>query len=206
MAEITFYPEIWEYVEGRPITFSILSSSMILLGIFAISYPESNPEWAAWSRAMLAFGHYIFPERAEYARFYPAVGAQLICYGCLFNATAKRLLQTSWPCFLGRVSFAIYLLHAPLIRTVLTWMLYGASSRPPSPGKDEHGNKLPPGWVPLASRWATFFLIPLWYVLLYRVAALWVTHVDPFCGRITNWIEEKIFRSEERVEKPILQA
>ena len=206
MSELTHSPEVTEYVEARPVSFSVLSTSMIFAGLLAISFPEEHPEWAAWSRAMLRLGGYLFPHGAEFARFYPGLGAQLICLGVLLNGPAKRALSAAWPCFLGRVSFAIYLLHAPLLRTVLVWMLYGLSRRPPSPGKDEQGHPLPQPWVPLLSKWALVICIPVWYVLLYRLAALWVAHVEPFCGRVTNWIEERIFRDDSRVEKPISQA
>ena len=206
MAELTFSPEVQEYVEERPLTFAVLSSSSIALGLFAISFPEEHPEWAGWSTAMLRLGHYIFPAGSEFNRFYPGMGAQLICFGVMFNATAKRLLSTTWPCYLGKVSFAIYLLHAPLLRTVLTWMLFGLSHRPPSLGVDKEGKQLPRPWVPLTSKWAAIIIVPLFYVILYRVAALWVQHVDPLCGRITNWIEERIFRDESKNEKQTLQA
>ena len=206
MAELTYSPAVQEYIEDRPVTFAVLSSSSIVLGIFTISYPEENPEWADWSKGMLQLGHYIFPAGSEFNRFYPGMGAQLICFGIMFNATAKRLLSTAWPCYLGKVSFAIYLLHAPLLRTVLTWMLFGLSHRPPSPGADKEGEPLPQPWVPLFSRWATFVLIPLFYVILYRTAALWVHYVDPFCGRVTNWIEERIFRDESKNEKQTAPA
>ena len=206
MAELHFSPEVHEYVDERPITFSILSSSMIVLGLYSTSFPEEHPEWAAWSKGMLHFGRYIFPLGSEYNRFYPGLGAQLICFGVMFNTTAKRLLSTTWPCYLGKVSFAIYLLHAPLVRTLLTWMLFGLSQRPPSPGLNKEGKPLPQPWVPITSKWAAIVLIPLFYVILYRIAALWVQHVDPFCGRVTNWIEERIFRDESKNEKQTLQA
>ena len=206
MAEITYIPEVWDYANSRPLSTYLGSVSAIFLGMFAISYPEEHPEWAPWSRGLISIGHYLFPGGSEFSRFYPSLGAQLICLGVMFNNPAKRWLSTAWPCFLGRVSFAIYLLHAPLLRTVLTWMLFGLSRRPGSPGQDEHGHPLPQPWIPLTSKWATVVAIPLWYGLLYRFATYWVAHVEPLCGRITNWIEEKIFRDETRSEKIISQA
>ena len=182
----------------------MLSSSLIFLGIFVISYPEEHSEWAVWSNAMTIFGGYIFPERAEFASFYPALGAQMICFGVMFNHTAKRLLSSPWPCFFGRVSFAIYLLHAPLLRTLLTYFLFGLSRRPSSPGLDKNGHDMPQPWIPLTSTFGTIMLIPLWYVILYRIAQLWVQHVDPFCGRVTDWIEKRLFREEHVAEKPML--
>ena len=187
MAELNFSPDVQHYVERRPLTFAVLSSTFIFLGLFADSFPEENPEWAPWSTGMLRLADFIFPVGSETARFYPAIGAQLICLGVMFNTTAKRIFSSSWLCWLGKHSFAIYLIHAPLVRTLLTWMLFGLSSRPLSPGEDEQGHKLPRPWIPVTNRWALFIIIPLFYVLLYRLAMLWVAHVDPVCGQITNW-------------------
>lgn len=201
MAELTYYPEVQEFADSRRVLTPLVTSTMILLGLVAISYPEEHPEWAVWSTKMLKIGHYIFPANSEYARFYPGMGAQLICYGVMFNKTARAIFSSSWPCFFGKVSFAVYLIHAPLIRTAFTWGLYGMSTRPPSPGKDKEGHQLPQPWVPMGSRWVAVVLIPLYYVALYRLALLWVAHVDPLCGRITNWVEERIFKNDNQVEK-----
>ena len=206
MAELTQSDEAQEYIESRPLTTSFLSSCSLVLGMLAISYPEDHADWAPWSSAMQFIGYYTFPRGAEYARFYPGVGAQLICFGVMLNETARNLFSGSWPCFLGKVSFGVYLTHAPLIRTVLTWALFGLSARPPWPGNDKDGHPLPQPWTPLTSPWIAIVAIPLWYVFLYRMAMLWVAHVEPFSARITNWVEERIFRDENRCEKQALLA
>ena len=204
LAELSLDRDVQDYTTARPVIFTLFSSLSIVLGIYILSYPEENPEWARWSANMLQFGYNIFPNGSEFARFYPALGANILTLGIIFNSTAKRILSHWSICWLGKMSFAIYLLHAPLIRTLLTWMLYGASSRPLSPGQDEQGHDLPLGWVPLASRWVCFIIIPLFYVLLYRIAQVWTTHVDPWCSRVTNWVEEKAFREDSKTEKPLL--
>lgn len=170
-----------------------------------MSYPEENPSWARWSQNLFLLGDYIFPKNSEFARYYPGLGANVLTLGIMFNDTAKRLLSTSFFCWMGKLSFPIYLLHAPLIRTVLAWVLFGASIRPDQ-GKDDEGNQLPPGWLPIANRWVVVLALPMFYVFLYRVANLWAQHVDPFCGRVTNWFEELVFRDDAKAssEKPLL--
>ncbi|MCJ1254577.1 hypothetical protein MMC24_002392 [Lignoscripta atroalba] len=204
-AELSLDPTVQSFISDHQPTFSASSCFLIVLGFFFMSYPEDHPEWARWSTALSDLGGLIFPQGAETARFYPAVGTNVLVLGIILNPTTKRILSNSVLCWMGKMSFGVYLLHAPLIRTLLTWMLFGLSSRPPG-GKDKDGHDLPPGWVPLASRWLSVFAIPLFYVVLYRAAHLWVLHVDPLCGRVTNWVEEKVFREDARSEKPLLMA
>ena len=206
LAELSLDSDVQSYISDRPIMVSLLSSTLIISGLYIVSYPEENPEWARWSMGLLNFGHYIFPQGSEYARFYPGLGSDLLTLGIAFNTTAKRVLSHSALCWLGKMSFAIYLLHAPLIRTLLTWMLFGISSQPLPPGKNLQGQDLPPEWIPIVSRWAVIIIVPLFYVMLYRIAQMWVLHVDPWCGRVTNWIEERIFREEARIEKSVSMA
>lgn len=207
LAEITLDPDIQAVAAEYNYIRTVTSGSAIILGLYFCSYPEEHPGWARWSAGLENLGKYIFPKNVEYARYYPGLGVDILATGILFNNSAKKLLSNSFFLFLGRLSFPIYLLHAPLIRTVLTYVLFGFSVRP-SGGKDENGHDLPPGYLPVASRWVCVFAIPLFYVFLYRVAALWATYVDPFCGQVTNWFEALVFRDDAKVqqEKPILPS
>lgn len=205
LAELSIDANVQAYVAGRPYSRSLLSTSLILIGLYFMSYPEENPEWAPWSTKLLLFGSYIFPEAVDYARYFPGFGVNLLTLGIIFNDTAKRILSLSFFGWMGQLSFAVYLLHAPLLRTILTWALFGWSAQP-AQGYDEEGNPLPAGWIPPADRWVWMIAIPLFYLFLYRVAALWAQHVEPWCGRVTNRFEELVFRDDAKYscEKSIL--
>jgi hypothetical protein len=153
------------------------------------------------STRMIEFGKIIFPAGSDTSRSYSSIGAQMVCLGIMFNGRAKRILSSSWLCWFGKMSWPVYLIHATLIRTLLTYMLYGMSTRPPSPGNDDKGDPLPRPWTPIYSKTNIFIAIPIFYVTLYRLALLWASYVDPVCGRVTNWVEYKIFRPEETLEE-----
>jgi hypothetical protein len=207
LAELTVDPDVQSFAAKHYFARSVASSILIIIGLFFISFPEENQSWTRWSAFLLKLGDYMFPTGVEIARYYPGLGANILILGIMFNDTAKRIMSHSFFCWMGKLSFPIYLLHAPLIRTVLTWVLFGASVRPPQ-GKDQDGKELPPGWLPIANRWVCFIAIPMFYVFLYRVANLWATHVDPFCGRVTNWFEELVFRDDAKAteQKPLLMT
>ena len=204
-AEMSLDNDIREWTERHSYFRTVASAFCILLGIFFCSYPEENPEWTRWSNTLTKLGNMIFPNDVEYARYYPGLGSNILTLGVMYNDTTKELLSNRFFLFLGKNSFPVYLLHAPLLRTVLTYFLFGFSSRPDQ-GKDEQGHDLPPGWLPLANTWVCLIVIPLYYVFLYRVANLWSNYVDPFCGRVTQWFEDTVFRDDARAssEKPIL--
>ncbi|KAL8729564.1 MAG: hypothetical protein Q9166_004644 [cf. Caloplaca sp. 2 TL-2023] len=203
LAEASIDPDIANFASAHPYIQAICSASMIIAGLFFCSFPEEHPEWTRWSSNLLHLGHWIFPEGVEYARYYPGMGADILTTGIMFNATAKKILSHGFLCWMGKLSWPVYLLHAPLIRTVLTWVLFGASVRPPQ-GKDQDGNQLPPGWLPLAKPWVVIFAIPMFYVFLYRVAGLWSQYVDPWCTRVWQLFEDSVFRDDAKVEKPLL--
>lgn len=207
LAEISLDPHMQAIAAEHNFIRTITSGAAILLGLYFTSYPEDHPEWARWSNGLTLLGNHIFPNGVEFSRYYAGLGVNILATGISFNNTAKKLLSNTLLLFMGKLSFAIYLLHAPLIRTVLTYGLFGFSARPAG-GKDENGNDLPPGLIPVASRWVCVFVIPLFYLFLYRVAALWAAYVDPFCGRVTNWFENLVFREDAKVvqEKPLLPS
>ena len=204
LAEVSLDKDIQEFVERHPYARAFGSACCIILGLFFCSYPEEKPEWARWSNSMTKMGHYMFPAGVEYARYYPGLGSNVLTVGVMFNDTAKKVLSQRLFLFLGKNSFPIYLLHAPLIRTVLTWVLFGFSSRP-NEGKDDKGHQRW-GWLPVANTWVVLIAVPVFYVFLYRVANLWSNYVDPFCGKVTQWFEDLVFRDDAKAssEKPIL--
>ena len=205
LAELSLDPAVHNYVSEHQYLFSVNSFFLMVIGLFFMSYPEENPEWARWSMTLYNLGNHLFPYGSETPRFYPALGTILLAFGINFNSTAKRVLSNTYLCWMGKVSFGIYLLHAPLIRTLLTWMLYGLSSQPRGI-KDSLENDISSDWIPLTHRWMVVVVVPVFYVLLYRIAHLWVLHVDPWCGRVTNWVEEQVFREDAKIEKPLLLA
>jgi len=203
LAELSLDPEVQDWISDHPYTRSISSASLIILGLYFCSYPEENSSWSSWSRDLDKLAGYIFPKDVEYSRYYPGLGVDVLTAGVMFNDTAKKVLSHSSLLWMGKVSFAIYLLHAPLIRTVLTWVLFGFSVQPDR-GKDNEGNQLPLDWLPIANRWICTFAIPLFYIFLYRVAEVWSRYVDPWCAKTTQWFEDLVFRDDAKQQKPIL--
>jgi hypothetical protein len=167
------------------------STLMIVFGLFLASFPEGNPSWMPWSRAVEAVGQALVPNGGEVNRHVVSLGATIFMFGIFFSRNARRLLSQPFLNFLGRISFPIYLLHNTLIRTVLSWVLYWQSivSKGLRP-VDEEGKtvvyEVPGGF--------TFAIVmPLFYLTLIYVSYLWTIHVDPRCERVVSWLSKKAF-------------
>lgn len=95
-----------------PLTGIALSKSWILIGVGLFlggySYGPQGPIYAVFD----LFGS------ASFA-FVRVVGAACLIAGMLSNLTVQRLFQEAVFQFLGRISFALYLLHLPLLLTAM---------------------------------------------------------------------------------------
>ncbi|KKZ67273.1 hypothetical protein EMCG_07041 [[Emmonsia] crescens] len=169
---------------------------IILLGLLISSFPQDNHHWTTWSFAMRRIMLSITPSSAEMyiGRYWVNVGCTILMIGIFFSRNARRVLTHPVFNFLGRCSFPVYLLHNTLLRTLLVWMVYGASAWSPD------WKKVKEDGSPIQLRRAgmgTFLVaIPVFYVTLYAVAYFWMQKVDPQCARIVNWMRERMFAGE----------
>jgi hypothetical protein len=189
---------------GRKVVAAILACS----GLFIASYPGEHPEWAPWSNYMFKLAQYIFPPESNIGKRYSIVGIDLIILAIYVSPSTKDLLSARPLLWLGKQSFAVYLLHGTLLRTVLCWMLYGITGQPwegeivdekGQPIYDEEGEPLHPHWIPMRPPWVVAISIPIWIGLLYLCAWLWTAYIDPLCARVTQKLETLMFEEDEKL-------
>ncbi|KAJ4387433.1 hypothetical protein N0V93_008025 [Gnomoniopsis smithogilvyi] len=184
-------------VVSRPRTSAVLSGVLVFFGLTIASFPEGNAEWMTWSRVMLNMMRPILPAHPDFPRFSSGIGLEFITLGVLLSPTLQRLLSNRYLLFLGRMSFAVYLLHGTLLKTTLVWMIYGVQTLPDH--EDSNGNMVMtrlryPGHISLIA-WQI-----VWLPMLYGIASLWTTYVDPWCDRMTNKLVERItFDGSEKI-------
>ncbi|KAJ5681657.1 uncharacterized protein N7477_001597 [Penicillium maclennaniae] len=174
------------------------STLMIIFGLLLASFPEDNPSWVPWSRALDTVGQLIVPNGGEVNRYIISLGTTFFVFGVFFSRDARRLLSSPFMNFFGRISFPIYLLHNTIIRTALSWVLYRQSiaSKGFHP-VDEEGN---PIHYEAGGTFTFGVAVPLFYLLLIYVAHLWTVHVDPRCEKVVTWLSRKAFGDESDSE------
>ena len=89
-----------------------------------MSFPSQFQTWAPWSNFLLEWFNRVSPENAELSRFWPTIGAQLLCLTVVLSPNIRRGLSHPWLLWLGKVSCPLYLLHGSFMRSLLSWLLF----------------------------------------------------------------------------------
>lgn len=197
LADLQNHTPTTQFIADRARLSQVLSFTLVLIGLTFASYPEGHAEWMTWSRVLLNVMRPVLPDNPDFPRFGSGIGLEFVALGILLSPWLQRLLSSRYLLFLGRMSFAVYLLHGPLMKSTLVWMLYGVQLLPDH--ENEQGEMVItrlkyPGNLTLIA-WQF-----VWLPMVYGIAHLWMAHVDPWCDRMTNKLVDYV--KLEASEKP----
>jgi hypothetical protein len=161
-----------------------------LLALYLMSFPDEYAEWAPWSRRLNHLGTIIFPRGADQGRFWPGIGAQLLCISIFFSPIMRKALCHNYLLYLGGMSFPLYLLHGPLMRSVLAWITFVPVWLHWKPKLGSDGQPDGTQWIPLPRPLSFFLILPVFWVFLFWVVHLWSVKVEPYFGKATKRFEE----------------
>ncbi|OQE19597.1 hypothetical protein PENSTE_c015G09293 [Penicillium steckii] len=201
LSDLSYTTTFKSWVESHPIGRKMISVPLTILGLFIASYPGEHPEWSSWSNAMFKLAEYIFPPEVNIGKRYTALAIDLIIFAIYISPSTKDFLSNRLLLWLGKQSFAVYLLHGTLLRVVLVWMLYGISGQPWEGG--EAGTDDERDWIPLRPPWVVGICIPIWIGIVYACAAAWTAYVDTFCASMTQKLERAVFEEDEKAPLPL---
>jgi peptidoglycan/LPS O-acetylase OafA/YrhL len=171
----------------------VVSTILIVLGVYIASLPDTHHDWQAWSLGLRHFLRHFLPENPDYGRYSSGIGLDMIGLAFHLSPLARTILSNRFFLFLGRMSFAVYLLHNQLLRSVLLWMVYGMSVPAEGEPKLKFDNPI-----------RLFMCIPVYLVLTYGGAFLWTTYVDAFAGRMAERAVGMIKEETNEKSAPLL--
>lgn len=171
----------------------------MLIGLYLASYPEANEDWTHWSAQLARWGEWICFLGQDRARFFTGLGMDFICVAIFLSPWLKDALSSKHLLWLGKHSFAVYLLHGTLIRSILAWTMFGMSV--PGLHEEEREGKIvmvPNGRLPMRAKIHLAWILPPFFVGLYTIAYFWTKHVDPYCAKLTFKFEKWVFDEREK--------
>ena len=183
----------------------------MIIGLFLGCYPERRAETAVWSYQLRRIGEQIFPVGTELHRALPTVGGILVIVGILTCQPMQKVLSSSVLTWLGKISFALYLIHGTLLKSslfALIWLfgyeekVIGSMHRAlvDVDKENEVGIIRYPldMKIALPTRMELLCILPLWWISTLCICQLWVLFVEPRCSELLDWVENKIFPSRAR--------
>lgn len=170
---------------------------LAIFGLYLCSFPNEFADFAPWSSQLLALGNRIVPG-TDLGRFWPGIGAQLLAFAILFSPQLKGLLSHPAFLWLGKVSFPIYLLHGPLMRSVLAWMLFAREKYYQKEQMSESEGIYTIERLSLPSTITFLFVLPVFWCFLLAVAHFWAVKVEPCFGWATKQLEDYVFDRQGR--------
>lgn len=206
LCELSMEPIVSKFSASRGSIRRALPISMAIVGWYLMSYSGFDTEWASWSNSLLQIGIKIFPEGSEILSFWDVTGVILLVAAIILSSPLQHILSRPWLLWLGTQSFPIYLLHGPLLRSFLNWMLFAFAEPQWYEERDE--NDVVVRIFPRLSmppRWKFLFAIPIFFAVVLLLSRLWTAHVEPWCAQVTKWAEETVCgtgRKTQKTEEP----
>ena len=193
----------------RILTF-VIAPILLLIGGWIGSYPQEHEDWTEWSQTLHNhlvnpdpeggedLGSILVPAGANAHRRTSAFFIYCTAISIFVSPAIQKLLSHRLLLWLGHHSFAVYLVHGTLLRTVAIWIVYGISGQPwEEAGKNEDGSEQMQEWIEPKSRSHKLLAIIIFTMLTYMAAWAWMKWVDTACARATQWLENKVFDTSD---------
>jgi hypothetical protein len=193
LCELSMEPVVSKFSISRSIIRRALPFSMVFVAWYLIGYTGVHSEWARWSNSLLYIGVEIFPEGSEIATLWSLTGVLLLITAVVLSSTLQHILSHPTLLWLGTLSFPVYLLHGPLLRSFLNWMLFAFTQ--PIWHEEKNEDDVIVGIyprLPIPPLWKFVLTIPIFFAVVLYSSKLWVLHVEPWCAQVTKRAEDTI--------------
>ena len=172
----------------------ILTPPLAIFSLVLMSYTQNATEHRAWSRNLHSFGNSYLPldPSGSLDRTYGGIGSALLLVSIIISPHARNMLSQKPLKWLGKVSFAIYLVHGTVLRTVFAWILFFGQEMKEFVEQgadglvDSEWRYTVPGGIHCA-----FATIISMAVILF-VSHVWNVKVEPVLAKITVTLDKMV--------------
>ena len=201
LCELSMEPIVSKFSTSRSLIRRALPFSMVFVAWYLIGYSGVHSEWAHWSNSLLQIGVKLFPQGAEIITCWGLTGVLLLISAAVLSSTLQRILSHPAFLWLGTLSFPVYLLHGPLLRSFLNWMLFAFTQPVWYEEKNEEDVvvRIYPR-LPIPPLWRFVLAIPIFFAVVLYSSKLWILHIEPWCAQVTKWAEDTICGNASKSE------
>ncbi|KAH7024917.1 acyltransferase family-domain-containing protein [Microdochium trichocladiopsis] len=102
----------------------LIRYTILFISLYLLSYPDTHAEVTPGFRTLAAWCPRYYPMSIEKWRFYHALGA-LLFLPCALRTRflAQTVLESEPAQYLGKISFAFYLVHGPVLHSLGFWIM-----------------------------------------------------------------------------------
>ncbi|OAP63767.1 hypothetical protein AYL99_02994 [Fonsecaea erecta] len=181
-----------------------VSPPIILISLIFMSYPSSFAETASWSLWLRDFATQYFPSEATSAleRMYGSLGGVLLVIGILISPHARWMLSRPPLLWLGKVSFAVYLIHGMFMRTVFAWALHFGHSKHAVIEHTPNGHEYQVERYPLPGYFQCAVATLVMGACVGVASHFWNLKLEPVFAKITAKLERIATGRVEKEPKP----
>ncbi|KAE9984417.1 hypothetical protein EG327_005032 [Venturia inaequalis] len=192
LAELSMVPTINRFASSRNTASRVLPFIIFTLGLYMYSFPSHDPTWVGWSKTLEHIGRTIFPKDSELWTAWAVTGSIFLLIGTILSEPLQQFLSHPVFLYLGTHSFPIYLIHGPLLRSFLNWILYLFVK--PQWHTETNAGVVTKVWgrYHLPPPWKFLIALPVFFAVVLLLSQLWTAKIEPQCGRLTKWMEDTV--------------
>jgi peptidoglycan/LPS O-acetylase OafA/YrhL len=174
-----------------------LSPPIAIFALVLMSYPSEHPEGSPWSASLQSFALTTFGD-LNIERLYGTIGGLFLLFSIIISPHARHLLSRPPLRWLGKVSFAIYLLHGTILRSLFAWLLHFGTQMEEYQEFESKGD----GWAgevlvshmryPVPSFFRCCVATTVSMAAILATSHLWSEKVEPVCAALTGAVEKLV--------------
>lgn len=104
----------------------LIACTGFFLGLWMLSFPDEDATSSPGYLTIIANTPSIYWDFNIVARFWLAVGAFLLFLSVTLSPLLQSIFSSHFPQYLGKISFALYIVHGPILYTMGMKLLYSA--------------------------------------------------------------------------------